>query len=111
MLTVTPQAVTKIKEILKEEGAEKAAVRVALIPVGHGFQHMLTLEEKPGEEDTITDIDGLRVVVDRESAPLLEGATIDYKEDLQRSGFVITNPNIQAGHGCACGGACDCGGH
>ncbi len=45
-----------------------------------------------------------------ESAPLLDGAMIDYSDGLMRSGFVITNPNIAAvGGGCACGGDCGCG--
>ena len=52
----------------------------------------------------------LRVVVDTDSVPLLEGAEIDYTDSLTRSGFVITNPNIApSGAGCACGGNCGCG--
>ena len=55
------------------------------------------------------DIENLTVLVDSESAPLVEGAQIDYIEGLMRSGFVISNPNVEfAGGGCG-GGGCACG--
>jgi len=59
------------------------------------------------------------ILIDPDSAPLMEGAEIDYMDGLMKSGFVINNPNIQSG-GCACGGGgcgggegggCACGGH
>jgi iron-sulfur cluster assembly protein len=76
---------------------------------------MLTLEKDVSEDDIVTETGGIRLLVDSESAPLMEGVQIDYIDDLMRSGFVITNPNMTAGGcgsgGCACGGQCGCGGH
>ena len=98
MIDVTPDAVEQMKKILQEEDAEGSSIRVVLVAAGHGVQYMLTLENESKEDD----------VVDSDSAPLMEGAQIDYVEDLMRSGFAISNPNIQSAGGCGSGG-CGCG--
>jgi iron-sulfur cluster assembly protein/iron-sulfur cluster insertion protein len=51
-------------------------------------------------EDQTADFDGVRVVVDPSSASLLTGATLDYKDGLQQTGFAIDNPNAQRTCGC-----------
>jgi iron-sulfur cluster insertion protein len=110
MITVTATAAEKLKEILDEEGQPEAALRVIVVPQGGGAQYMLALEDGIGEDDLLLHDVGVRVICDCDSAPLLEGAEIDYTEGLMRSGFVITNPNIaMGGGGCACGGNCGCG--
>ena len=113
MITVTDTAAEKLKAILEEEGQPEAALRVIVVPNGNGAQYMLALEEALAADDLLLHEQGVRVITDVDSAPLLEGAEIDYAEGLMRSGFVINNPNIQSsGHeGCACGGSCACGGH
>ena len=111
MITVTETAAEKLRGILEEEGQPGAALRVIVVPNGNGAQYMLALEDETAEDDFVLHDDGVRVITDMESAPLLEGAMIDYSEGLMRSGFVITNPNIATGGGggCACGGNCGCG--
>ena len=115
LIGITDAAVEKLKAILVEEEAENAALRVMVVPNGNGLEYMLTLETEPKEDDLISEFAGVRVVIDEDSAPLMEGAEIDYVEDLMRSGFVISNPNFPAGGGgcggggCGCGGNCSCG--
>lgn len=113
MLTITPGAVDKLKSILKEEN-EGDALRILVMPGGgHGLQYMLTPEKDAKEDDLVEEMGGLRVIVDTDSAVLLEGAEIDYVEEFPRAGFVISNPNAASfgGGGCACGGGgCGCGG-
>lgn len=112
MITVTDTATVKLQEILDEEGQPEAALRVIVVPNGQGAQYMLALEEGAGSDDLVLYESNVRVIADVDSAPLLDGAEIDYSEGLMRSGFVINNPNIaSAGGGCACGGSCGCGGH
>ena len=112
MITVTDTAAVKLKEILDEEGQPEAALRVIVVPQGGGAQYMLALEDGLSEDDLLLHDIGVRVIADVDSAPLLDGAEIDYTESLMRSGFVITNPNIETvAGGCACGGNCGCGGH
>ena len=112
MITITEMAADKLKGILDEEGLPDAALRVIVVPNGNGAQYMLTLESEQHEDDVLTEIDGVRVLIDADSAPIMEGAKIDYIEDLMRSGFIIDNPNIaMSTGGCGCGGNCSCGGH
>ena len=112
LIGVTDAAVEKLKAILEEEDAVDAALRVMVVPNGQGLEYMLTLETEPKEDDLISEFSGVRVVIDEDSAPLMEGAEIDYVEDLMRSGFVISNPNFPAGGGgCGGGGECGCGGN
>jgi iron-sulfur cluster assembly accessory protein len=112
---ITTIAVEKLKSIMDEEGAPGAALRVVVVPSGNGVQYMLAVESEPKEDDVVTDAEGLKVVVDSDSVPLLEGAEIDYVDTLARSGFVISNPNVSVGGcgsgsgGCGCGGNCGCG--
>jgi|KNS12BottometaT_FD_k123_114668_1 iron-sulfur cluster assembly protein len=114
LIGVTDAAVEKLKAILLEEDAADAALRVMVVPNGQGVEYMLTLETDPKEDDLISEFSGVKVVIDEDSAPLMEGAEIDYVEDLMRSGFVISNPNFSVGGGCGsgecgCGGNCACG--
>jgi iron-sulfur cluster assembly accessory protein len=111
IVEMTTPAVEKLKAILEEEKAPDAALRVVVVPAGHGVQYLLTLETEPKEDDILSVVEGVRVEIDEDSAPLMEGAQIDYVEDLMRSGFVITNPNVAMGGGCGggCGGNCACG--
>jgi len=109
LIEVTAPAVEKLKAILEEEESPGAALRVVVVPAGNSVQYMLTLEPDPKEDDLTMEIGGIRVVIDEDSAPLMEGAQIDYVEDLMRTGFVISNPNIPSGGGCGCGGNCSCG--
>ena len=109
-ITVTDIAAEKLKAILDEEGQPEAALRVIVVPQGGGAQYMLALEDGLAEDDLLLHDGGVRVIADCASAPLLDGAIIDYSEGLMRSGFVITNPNITTvAGGCACGGNCGCG--
>ncbi len=113
LITLSPLAIEKLKAVMEEQGETDSALRVLLVPMGQGVQYMLSLDKEVTEDDITLHQDGVRLLVDRDSAPLLEGTTIDYHEDLMRSGFVIDNPNIARSGSCACGGAgaCACGGH
>jgi len=131
MLTLTDAATRKLTEVITEQGDHGATVfglRLSVYKGGcSGYQYGMSLAEKPEQGDWVGEFDGVRVVVDPESAPLLEGVNIDYVETLQASGFTISNPNAARGCGCGksfetaegaaaeeggCGsGGCGCGGH
>jgi Fe-S cluster assembly iron-binding protein IscA len=69
--------------------------------------------DKPRNGDQVISVDGISIVVDDMSAGLLNGATIDFVQDLNVSGFKITSPNTpteaEHGHGAESGGGCGCG--
>jgi iron-sulfur cluster assembly protein len=66
-----------------------------------GYQYALDITNEPKPDDVLQEEGRLRVYIDRESAPLLEGVVIDYVEGLTQSGFKFTNPN--ATETCGCG--------
>jgi iron-sulfur cluster assembly accessory protein len=113
MIEISPLAVEKLKEVLVEQGEESSSLRVILMPGANGgAQYMLALEKEPKEDDVVVETSGVSILVDSDSAPMMEGAEIDYIDGLMKSGFVINNPNIQAASGCGCGaggGGCACG--
>ncbi len=107
MLTITAKAADKAKAMFKEKGLEdQAALRVFVVGGGcSGYQYGMALARQPDEEDLVIQHDGVTLLVDPESAPLLEGAEIDYVDDLMKAGFTIFNPN--AVKSCACGSSLD----
>ena len=110
MLQVTSPALGKLKEVLEEQGEKESSLRVIAVPAEHGgVQYMMTMENETQSDDSILDMDGVRFLMDSDSLPFLEEATIDYIEDLTRVGFVINNPMFAAA-GCGCGNSsCGCG--
>ncbi|MDH3679266.1 MAG: iron-sulfur cluster insertion protein ErpA [Acidimicrobiia bacterium] len=101
MITVTQSAATKVKELLDQEGDESLALRVAVRPGGcSGFSYEMFFDGEIAGDDRSTDYGGIKVVVDPTSAQLLVGATLDYKDGLQQTGFSIDNPNAQRTCGC-----------
>ena len=106
IIEVTPIAAEQLAKVLSDQGEEGSLLRIMVTPGGHGgFQYMLGVEKEPKTDDIVIETEDIRVLVDPESAPLVEGAQIDYIDGLMRSGFVISNPNMEGQEGgCACGG-------
>jgi iron-sulfur cluster assembly protein len=102
LVSLTDAAAAKIKELMAEEPATEAAVlRVAVQGGGcSGFQYALGFDRGPQEGDHELSLHGVRVVVDPFSAPYLQGASIDFLNGLQESGFKIDNPNVSSACGC-----------
>lgn len=102
MITITDSAKLKIKDILAEENNPALKLRVFVQGGGcSGFSYGFTLDEEQNEDDFTFDIDDVKVLVDSMSGQYLTGATIDYKNELMGSSFVINNP--QAVSTCGCG--------
>jgi len=96
MITMTESAATKVGQLIEAEGDESLALRVAVRPGGcSGFSYDMFLDTSVEADDETGDFGGVKVVVDPSSAQLLEGATLDYNDGLDQSGFSITNPNAQ----------------
>jgi len=102
MLTLTPKAVEKINDFLKTEDSLKGkSLRLRLSPSGcAGYEYKIAFEDKL-DGDKILPQSGFDVIVDAQTLPLVEEATIDYAEDEVSSGFRIKNP-IEKGS-CGCG--------
>ncbi len=100
LISLSETAAAKIKELMAEE-TEVAVLRVAVQGGGcSGFEYALGFDRGAQEGDHEFNLHGVDVVVDPFSAPYLQGATIDFLNGLEESGFKIENPNVTASCGC-----------
>lgn len=100
-INVTSSALEKVRELVEEEGNDELNLRVYVTGGGcSGFQYGFAFEDHHSEDDAIIERDGITVVVDAMSYPYLVGSTLDYKEELQGSRFVVENPNASSTCGC-----------
>lgn len=99
---LTDTAAVKVAELLKAEGDPDLALRVAVRPGGcSGFSYEMFFDSDFAEDDIKVPYDGFQIVIDAASAPMLTGASLDYKDTLQGAGFNVINPN--ASRSCGCG--------
>ena len=101
MITITPAAMYKIKDLIAEETNPKLKLRTFVQGGGcSGMSYGFTLDEELNEDDFVIDNTDDLVIVDAMSMQYLTGATVDYKEDLMGSNFSISNPNAATSCGC-----------
>jgi iron-sulfur cluster assembly protein/iron-sulfur cluster insertion protein len=102
MITLTETATTKVAQLIEAEGAGELALRVAVKSGGcSGFSYDMYFDSEIAPDDEVLTFGAVRVVVDPASAPMLVGASLDYKDSLTEAGFSISNPN--ASRSCGCG--------
>jgi iron-sulfur cluster assembly protein len=100
--TVTEKAAKKMLELAKQDKKEGYGLKLNVMPGGcSGFQYGMDFEKKASSTDIVTKQHGLTVFIDKDSLDFLKGATIDYVDSLNGSGFKIDNPNVE--HTCGCG--------
>ena len=99
MITLTESAVSKLQELFAEENNPALLLRVFVQGGGcSGFQYGFTFDDSRNDDWPIEA--AVPVVVDSMSMQYLEGATVDYREDLMGASFVINNPHAQSTCGC-----------
>ncbi len=102
MITISPSAKVKIQDLLSEENNPNLFLRTFVQGGGcSGFQYGFTFDSDKNEDDFEIDVGAWKVLVDSMSMTYLQGATIDYVEELMGSQFTIKNPN--ATNTCGCG--------
>ena len=103
MITLTSNAAAKVKGILDQEkqNLPEGGLRIYVQGGGcSGFQYGMVLDEVAEGDQVIEAEGGVKVIVDPMSLRYLEGAEVDYKEDLMGGGFAIKNPNAKSTCGC-----------
>ncbi|SFE94845.1 iron-sulfur cluster insertion protein ErpA [Alteribacillus iranensis] len=101
MINVTEAAASHVQQMKEEEGNPSLMLRVGVKGGGcSGLSYSLGFDENVNEDDQIEEMNGLKLVVDKESAPILDGVTIDYKQNMMGGGFTIDNPNAIVSCGC-----------
>lgn len=102
MITITESAQTKIAEVLAEENDPSMRLRMFVQGGGcAGFSYGFTIDNEQAEDDFEIPAGINNVLVDSMSMQYVQGATIDYVEDLMGAQFKILNP--QASSTCGCG--------
>ncbi len=101
MLNITGKAVEKVKEVLSTQEPQPAGLRISVVGGGcSGFSYSMTFENTPGMLDKTYEFEGLKVFIDQASMLYLDGATVDFVETLEGSGFKFDNPNVKSTCGC-----------
>ncbi len=102
MITVTETAVKQIQNLIAEQNQPDSHLRIGVHGGGcSGLEYFLALDDQILEGDQIYESSGIKVLVDQESMPHLDGSTLDFSNDLMNSGFTFFNPN--AAKTCGCG--------
>lgn len=101
MVTLTPEASTRLRRILEEKKRPDLLLRIYVSAGGcRGFSYGMAFDSQVGEDDTVIEQDGVRIVIDPFSADLLRGACVGYTDSLMGGGFTISNPNAVSTCGC-----------
>ncbi|WP_436495649.1 HesB/IscA family protein [Actinokineospora sp. HUAS TT18] len=101
-VVLSDAAAEKAKALLEQEGRDDMHLRIAVQPGGcAGLRYQLFFDERELDGDLYAEFGGVKVAVDRMSAPYVQGAVIDFVDTIEKQGFTIDNPN--AGGSCACG--------
>ncbi len=106
MVKISDTAIEKVKEILVAEGKAGWGLRIFLTEGGcSGPSYGMDIDEHPAESDEIVEKNGLRLFLDQVTSQAVSGMEIDFIDDGQRQGFVITGgPASSCGTGCSsCG--------
>lgn len=107
MLTLTDSAVSAVQRFIDSADKPIAGLRIKVEGGGcSGLQYGMRLEEAAAQDDTVFDFTGVKVLVDTDSAALLDGVTVDFIDGLDGTGFKFENPN--ASGSCGCGKSFSC---
>ena len=102
MVSLTGTAAKKSADRRLEEGKPELGLRIRVVGGGcSGMSYELGWDDAAGEDDSVVDSHGVRVLVDSKSAPYLAGSEIDYVDNkMMGAGFAIKNPNVKSSCGC-----------
>lgn len=107
MITLTDSAVAAVQRFIDNAENPMAGLRIKVEGGGcSGFQYGMKLEAEVDQADQVVEFDGLKVLLDENSAPLLDGVIVDFVDGLDGSGFKFENPN--ASNSCGCGKSFSC---
>lgn len=98
---LTEAAAYEVKSMMEKNGMPDGYLKISVKGGGcTGLSYGMSAEEAPADNDEVLDFYGVKVLVDKADAPILNGTTIDFKQSLMGGGFAIENPNAIASCGC-----------
>lgn len=100
-VTLTDSAAARVNELTRQPEFAGKALRLSVDAGGcSGFEYKFSFDDAPAADDMTFDNAGARLLVDKISLGLLQGASIDYKKSLMSTQFEVINPNAASGCGC-----------
>ena len=107
MISMTDSAIAAINRFISSTEKPVAGLRIRVEGGGcSGLKYSLKLEEQGAADDQRVDCEGITLLIDDTSAPLLSGVTMDFVESMEGSGFTFVNPNASSSCGCGKSFAC-----
>jgi iron-sulfur cluster assembly protein len=101
VVSLTDAAAAKLAELTRDEASPEIGLRVYVYSGGcSGYRYGMMLEDQPTADDNVLQANGVRVYIDANSVPLIQGSQIDYVDTLMGAGFTVNNPNAVSGCGC-----------
>jgi len=120
-VTITDRAATELLDLKSSQNRPDSALRIWVAGGGcSGLQYGMALDDDRDAEDQEYTHNGVKIWIDSLSLGYMEGAVVDYVDDVLGGGFKIENPNATASCGCGssfktegssgggCGGGCGC---
>jgi iron-sulfur cluster assembly accessory protein len=102
VIAVTEKAARRIRTLAEKAGHAEPILRVRVVAGGcSGFSYELAFADAVATDDEVVEVDGVRVLIDPRSAPIVAGSTLEFNDALLGGGLKMLNP--QAKHECACG--------
>jgi iron-sulfur cluster insertion protein len=100
-VVLTVNAAKRIAELKVQENVPAAYLRLAVSGGGcSGFQYGFSFDDQRQEDDALFEREGVGLVIDTTSLELVDGAEIDFVEDLMGASFQVRNPNASSSCGC-----------
>ncbi len=107
MISLTGKAVEAVDRFIASSTKPIVGLRIQVEGGGcSGFKYTMKLEESSSDSDQLVDCDGITLLIDENSATMLDGVTLDFVENLEGSGFKFENPNATGT--CGCGNSFTC---
>ena len=101
MITLTEKAAEKVRTLQQQEGKPSYALRLKVVGGGcSGYSYSMDFESGPVEGDLTFDDQGVKIVVDPKSLPMVDNCQVDWADGLTGAGFTIQNPNAKGSCGC-----------
>ncbi len=101
-INITDNASLQIKEMMKEEESSDVRLRFGVKGGGcSGLSYSMGFDEEINSElDKVEESNGIPLIISQQDIPIIEGTTIDFKQNMMGGGFTIDNPNAIVSCGC-----------
>lgn len=100
MIKLTNSAVERVREMVAKREAA-IGLRIGVTESGcSGYSYALDFAETVAGDDTVIEQDGVKVIINEASMPILDGVELDFVKQGLNQNFKFNNPNVVSSCGC-----------